>query len=258
MNYYDALSKHYHLLYRDWESALEREGMVLRRWFQDRGVVTVLDASCGNGTQAIALAQIGYRVLASDPSAGMLEQAMRNAATYDVADRISFLQAGFLDVAQMIDSSGALDAIVTKGGAFPHLITDEEIEDTLHGFYRLLRPGGTLLIGMRDYEPLLQERPRFMPGRIHDPEENAGEEIIVFEIWDWDDGPPLTITINYFIICGDGGNYETHRYPVKVRALTADEVQVVLMEAGYTDVEIIRDRAELVLICTKPASAEDS
>lgn len=250
--YYDALAGNYHLLYRDWTANLEREGMMLRHWFKDRGIVTVLDASCGTGMQAISLAQIGYRVLASDPSAGMIAQARKNAAAYDVADRISFLQASFLDIARMTDDVGALDAILTKGDAFPHLITDQEIEETLHGFHKLLRPGGTLLIGMRDFEPLITERPRFVPGRIHSPEDHAGEQIITFDIWDWDEGPPLIVTINYFIVRGEGDAYVTRRYPVRYRALTADEVQVVLLEAGFQEIEIIRDRAELVIIGTKP------
>lgn len=252
--YYDTLAAEYHLLYRDWESTLEREGMMLRHWFKDRDIKTVLDASCGTGTQAIALAQIGYLVLASDPSAGMIEQAQRNAKAYDVSERIRFLQAGFLDIARMTDEAGGLDAIVTKGDAFPHLITDADIEATLHGFHRLLRPGGTLLIGMRDFEPLILERPRFLPGRVHDPEDNDGREVIVFEVWDWDEGPPLMVTMNHFIVTGDGETYATKRYPIKYRALTADEVQVVLMEAGFTDVQIIRDRAELILMATKDKS----
>lgn len=249
-DYYDTLAEDYHLLYRDWEASMEREGLMLRRWFKDRKIVTVLDASCGTGTQAIALAQIGYRVLASDPSANMVKKAQENALAYGVGDRIHFLQAGFLDIARM--TNGNLDAIVTKGDAFPHLITDRDIEETLAGFYRLLRIGGTVLIGMLDFEPLLEERPRFMPGRVHDPVANQGERIVVFEVWDWDDGPPRIVTKNKFIVRGESDSYTTKVYPVKCRPLTAEEVQVVLLEAGFVDIEIIHDRSELVMIATKP------
>ncbi len=249
-DFYNALAEDYHVLYRDWQAMMEREGLMLRRWFKDRNIVTVLDASCGTGTQAIALAQIGYRVLASDPSARMIEKAKANAATYSVSQQIHFLQAGFLDIAKMTD--GDLDAIVTKGDAFPHLIADWEIEETLNGFYRLLRPGGTVLIGMLDFEPLLEERPRFMPGRVHDPEANEGERIVIFEVWDWDEGPPRIVTKNQFVVRGEGEHYTTKVYPIKCRALTAEEVQVVLLEAGFVDIETIRDRSELVMIGTKP------
>lgn len=252
-DYYDALAAHYHLFYRDWNSALAREGMRLRRWFGETEVKVVLDASCGAGTQAIALAQIGYRVLASDPSGGMLERARQHAQEMGVTDRISFLQADFLQLARMTE--GNLDAIITKGDAFPHLITDLEIETTLAGFYRLLRPGGKVIIGMRDFEPYIQERPRFLPGRVHDPEENEGERIIVYEVRDWHEGPPLIVTLNKFIVSGQGDQYEARCYPIQNRALTAEEVQVVLLEAGFEDIQIDRDRAEIVMIGTKAPGA---
>lgn len=253
-DYYNALAKDYHLLYRDWEASMEREGMMLRRWFRDREIVTILDASCGTGRQAVALAQIGYRVLAADPSPGMIHQAQANAEALGLSDRIHFLRVGFLDLARMVDSEGALDAILTKGDAFPHLITDEDIELTLHGFFRLLRPGGTLLIGMRDFEHLIQERPRLMPGQVHEPEDNQGERIITYEVWDWSDTSPLTVTINHFITRGEGKAYQTACYPIQQRALTPDEVEVVLMEAGFEDVRRTYDRSELIMICRKPES----
>jgi len=111
--YFDALAADYHLLYRDWQATLERERANLRRWLRDHNITSVLDASCGPGTQAIPLAQLGYRVLASDPSAGMLQQARQNATQMGLTDKIHFLQAGFLEIAQMND--GDLDAIITKG-----------------------------------------------------------------------------------------------------------------------------------------------
>jgi SAM-dependent methyltransferase len=254
-DYYNALAKDYHLLYRDWDSSMEREGMMLRRWFRDREIVTVLDASCGTGRQAVALAQIGYRVLAADPSMGMLQQAQAHAEALGLADRIHFLQAGFLDLARMVDTAGALDAILTKGDAFPHLISDADIEQTLHGFFRLLRPGGTLLIGMRDFERLIQERPRLLPGQVHEPDDYHGERIITYEVWDWSDESPLTVTINHFITRGEGQHYHTACYPIRQRALTPDEVEVVLVEAGFEDVRRTYDRSELVMLCRKPETS---
>jgi len=249
VDYYDALAQDYHLFYRDWDAALEREGMALKRWFGERDIKTVLDASCGPGTQAVALAKIGYRVLASDPSAGMLRRAHDHAQAHGVLDRINFLRASFLDLSKM--SEGDLDAIITKGNAFPHLLTDTDIEETVQGFYRLLRPGGIVLIGMMDFEPYIEDRPRFLPGRVHDPENNDGQQTITFEVWDWQEEPSLTVTVHKFVVSGSGSNYQTRVYPIKYRALTAEEVQVVLLEAGFKDIQIIHDRAELVMIGTK-------
>jgi glycine/sarcosine N-methyltransferase len=247
--FYDSVAEDYHLWYRDWESTLAREGLQLRRWLRGRGVRRILDASCGPGTQAIALAQLGYEVTAADPSAGMLDQAARYAGEYGVGGKIHFIQAGFLDLPGKVD--GNFDALLTKGNALPHLITDEEIERTLMIFYEMLRPGGTVLIGMQDFEPFIEDRPRFIPGRVHDGELDE-PQVITFDIWDWDEGPPMTVTVNSFVISGRHETYRAVRRPVVCRALTATEVQVAMLEANFTDIEIVRDRLELVMIARKP------
>jgi glycine/sarcosine N-methyltransferase len=250
--FYDAVVDDYHLWYRDWESTLDREGLQLRRWLRDRGVNRILDASCGPGTQSVALAQLGYSVVAADPSEGMLMKAESNAQRHNCGENIRFLQSDFAALPKTLNGEDDFDALLTKGNAFPHLISDAAIEEALNNFHRLLRPGGTAIIGLQDFEPFIEGRPRFIPGRVHDPEVDNEPQIITFDIWDWDDGPPLTVTVNSFIVSGRDQDYRTVRRPVVYRALTAAEVQVGLLEAGFEDIQIIRDRLEVVLIATKP------
>ncbi len=248
--FYDSIADDYHLWYRDWDAELEREGLNLRRFFREHGVQTVLDASCGPGTQSIALAQLGYKVTAADPSAGILARAQQNAEKYGVGDQITFVQSDFQNLHHRLH--GPFDAVMTKGNAFPHLLYDEQIEESLLIFYELLKPGGLLLIGMRDFEPLLEDRPRFIPGRIHDGPE---EQIITFDVWDWDDGPPITVTFNRFIARGSGQQYQINKYPVVFRALAAEEVEVAVSEVGFENFQAQRDRWELLMTATKPKKA---
>lgn len=246
--FYDDAAADYHLWYRDWETELEREGLNLRRLFRDHEIKTVLDASCGPGTQAIALARLGFSVTAADPSPGILARARENAAQYGVEDKITFVQADFLSLHNRV--AGPFDMVLTKGNSLPHLLHDEQIEEALLIFHELLRPGGLLLIGMRDFEPLLEDRPRFWPGCIHDGPE---EQVITFDIWDWNDDVPATVTFNRFIVRGDGVAYQATRRPVVYRALTASEVEVVLLEVGFENIQTQHDRWELLLTATKPA-----
>src|SRR5262249_44117483 len=96
--FYDAIAEHYHLFYRDWRAAVEREGAALGRLFRNGEIKTILDASCGTGTQTIALAEQKFKVTAADPSFNMLMKARENATTYGVNDNITFVSAGFLDL----------------------------------------------------------------------------------------------------------------------------------------------------------------
>ena len=75
---YDRMAGLYHLIFRDWDESIERQadqlaGIIRRRWGD--GPRSVLDVSCGIGTQAIGLAKRGFSVTASDLSAGAVARA---------------------------------------------------------------------------------------------------------------------------------------------------------------------------------------
>jgi len=248
-NFYDAIAEYYPLFYKDWETQLEREGLGLKAIFRDKGVKRVLDAACGIGTQSIPLAKLGYDVTAIDPSAGMLQKARQIAIEHDVLGEIQFEQADFAHLSEKV--SGEFDAILCKGNALPHLLTDEEIEHTLYIFSELLRPGGLLILGLRDFEQFMEYRPRLLPGFVHDYEDE-NQQFITFDVWDWDEGPPVVATQNLFIIKGIGENYKTIKRTVSFRPLSLDEVRVVLLENGFEEVHEQPDRWEQVLVARKP------
>jgi ubiquinone/menaquinone biosynthesis C-methylase UbiE len=240
--FYDAVADHYHLFYRNWESAVDREGAMLRRLLTAHHVQTVLDASCGPGTQALPLAKHGFRVTAADLNATMIEKARENAINYGVADQITFLHAGFLELTDKL-TSGSFDALITKGNALPHLLTDQDLSAALRNFHRLLKPGGVLVIGMRNYDLLLEDRPRFIPGQFHD---DPYEQHILFDIWDWEDGPPVIITFNKFRVSGQGETYQVAKHTVRYRALTRDELEDMLTQAGFDAIKVEQQQWENV------------
>lgn len=248
--FYDAIAEYYPYFYRDWKTQLEREGLGLRAIFRNKGIKRVLDASCGAGTQAISMSQLGFDVVAVDPSAGMLRKAQEIAQEFGLLDQIEFVRGDFLGLMDCV--AGPFDAVVTKGNALPHLLLDTEIEGALHTFYELLRPGGTLVIGMRDFGPFMEDRPRFIPGSISEMEDNG--ELITFDIWEWEDGPPVIARQNLYIVRGKGKDYKTIKRHVMYRPLSTDEVKVVLLEAGFEDISDQPDRAERVLVARKPLS----
>ncbi|HVU14600.1 MAG TPA: class I SAM-dependent methyltransferase [Phototrophicaceae bacterium] len=246
--YYDAIAQYYPLFYRDWETQMEREGLGLRTIFRNQGVKRVLDASCGAGAQAVPLAQLGFEVVAADPSTSMLREAVEIAKQYKVREKIHFIRCDFLDLPKMV--TGQFDAVISKGNALPHLTEDDEIEAALRNFYNLLRPGGMLVIGMRDFGPFMEDRPEFIPGIVQRMQD--GEEFITFDIWEWRDGPPVLARQNLYIVTGQGRNYKVSKRRVVFRPLSTDEVKVVLLETGFIDVTDQPDRAERVLVARKP------
>ncbi|KAI5119665.1 hypothetical protein M0805_007756 [Coniferiporia weirii] len=110
--------------------------------------VTILDAFCGVGGNAIAFAKTCHRVIAMDISPTRLSIARHNAAVYGVADRIEFVLGDYLDFARSYASRApeqrSIDVVFLSppwGG--PSYLIDSpqkeksEAEATLQGDYSL-------------------------------------------------------------------------------------------------------------------------
>src|SRR5688572_10187998 len=87
--FYDELADDYHLNYHDWREAVPRQGRVLATLIRSvQGPLppaSILDCTCGIGTQAIGLALEGFDVTGTDLSARSIERARREAQAFGVA-----------------------------------------------------------------------------------------------------------------------------------------------------------------------------
>ncbi len=107
-----------------------------------RQVVTeerVLDAGCGTGDFALALAEAGFQVIGADYAQGMLVRA-RAKVTGELANSISFEQVDLNRRLRFPDAS------------FDHVINISVLQVaaepifTLGELWRVLKPGGTLVL----------------------------------------------------------------------------------------------------------------
>ena len=81
MTFYDALAADYHRIYPDWNASIQRQANALDGIIRATGVSgrSVLDVSCGIGTQSLGLAALGYTVTASDLSPQAVARARSEA-----------------------------------------------------------------------------------------------------------------------------------------------------------------------------------
>jgi 2-polyprenyl-3-methyl-5-hydroxy-6-metoxy-1,4-benzoquinol methylase len=107
-----------------------------------------LDIGCGEGADAIWLAQHGWRVTAIDVSDVALERARDHAAAAGVADRISFGQA---DV-RSTQPAAAFDLVNLQ---YMHLPVGN-----YRRFAELVGPGGVLLVAAHHPSDLQTTMPR--------------------------------------------------------------------------------------------------
>ncbi len=95
-----------------------------------------LDCGCGPGAASLRVSDLGFEVTAMDFSEKMLEVARENAARY--GKDIEFLQG---DAEDIPFPDGSFDTIVSQY----MLWTVPHPEKVISEWYRILRPGGTLV-----------------------------------------------------------------------------------------------------------------
>ncbi len=92
------------------------EGM-LNGMGQNGDLPRVLDAACGTGMHAVALAKLGFQMTGADLSGGMIERARANAA--EAGEAVRFKTAGFGHTRPLAQY---FDAILCLGNTLPHLL----------------------------------------------------------------------------------------------------------------------------------------
>lgn len=171
--FYDGLAGSYDLMFPDWDASMARQAAQLSEFIP--AGARVLDCACGMGTQAIGLARLGYDVVGSDLSPGLIARARVEASARDVS-----LPVFVADMRSLPFADDSFDVVLAADNALPHLLTSDDMLAALREMRRVLRPGGRLLISTRDYDAIRRDRPLSTlpsvgPGRT-----------VWFQLWHWD------------------------------------------------------------------------
>ncbi|MFZ5876642.1 MAG: class I SAM-dependent methyltransferase [Nitrospirota bacterium] len=102
---------------------------------------TVLDAGCGGGSLAVALAVRGYRVVGVESSPECVARARRRAAQSGVSGLVSINRG---DVTALPVADASVDAVVS-GEVLEHVTDDAAAAAE---YRRVLRPGGACLVSV--------------------------------------------------------------------------------------------------------------
>ena len=137
----------------DWSARLRREIPVLVEVFGPPGEGGILDAGCGTGHQACALAERGYRVVAADVGEEMLEVARRAARA--ASQEVKFVLAPYASLHDKV--GGGFDGLYCLGNALAAAATREAASEAIGQFAQCLRAGGRLFIQILNF-PLMRAR----------------------------------------------------------------------------------------------------
>jgi glycine/sarcosine N-methyltransferase len=189
---YDDFSSDYDR-FVNWENRLKGEipfieGLIFNAREKTGERVALLDAACGTGMHAIALAKRGAAASGADLSSGMIRKAKQNAQEAGV--NVRFEAAGFGSLAQTFGPE-SFDAILCLGNSLPHLLSLTDLNAALADFASCLRPGGVLVIQNRNFDAVLANHERWMEPQAH--QEN-GMEWLFLRFYDF--GPEGLINFN--------------------------------------------------------------
>jgi len=221
---YDALAADYDR-FVNWPGRLAHELPFFTSLFQDHGVRRVLDAACGTGHHAIALASKGYQVVGADLSESMIQRARENASVHGVG--ASFVVAGMGGFAALGET---FDAAICLGNSLPHLLSAHAVAGALGDFAAVLRPGGLLVIQNRNFDRVWARRERFMPPQSY--RDDAGEWIFV-RFYDYHD-EKVDFNMVRLQRTGDGWSQEVES--TELRPIFRDDLAAALTAAGMSEI----------------------
>jgi glycine/sarcosine N-methyltransferase len=227
LTFYDDLADDYDALHADWPSSVRWQGEVLDGLIRGElgdAPQSVLDCSCGIGTQAIGLALRGHDVLATDLSPTSVRRARSEAAAMGAS-----LASGVADFTLLTEQvEGTFACVLSCDNSVAHLQSDDDLARFAAGAVAKLRPDGLAVISLRDYEALRAARAAGHPVRV-------GPGTISFQVWEWDD-EGRTYELAQFTLRGEGERWETACRRTRLRALLRGELCTALSEAGLAEV----------------------
>ncbi|MBN1409007.1 MAG: methyltransferase domain-containing protein [Calditrichaceae bacterium] len=170
-DFYNKTASFYDVMTR-FDKRQNREREWIRQWRDKYHFNSALDAGCGTGSTALALAAEGIRTMGIDISEKMIAKAGNNARKLDI-ENVEFRTVSFENAGNKIKQT--FDAIFCLGNSLVHIRPGTALDKTIRSFAKLLNPNGILVIQLLNYAKILYTRER-----IIDIYRDGDEEFIRF------------------------------------------------------------------------------
>jgi SAM-dependent methyltransferase len=206
----------------------------------------VLDAACGTGVDAAALARRGFSVWAADGSEAMVEGAAARFRRERL--EIPVLRSRWADLSAA--TGERFDVVLCVGNSLVHAAGRDAMVQALTGLRRMARPGGYVVIDSRNWEKLHAERQIVqIADRVVT---RGGRRCLVLYAWEVPDRLGDKHVAHLVFVFEDGGRTEPHEYRITFRPFTISELRARLELAGLreidTDFDASRDRYAVVTV----------
>jgi SAM-dependent methyltransferase len=219
-DHYDlVLSEHYSRMFGDFDGKVAEQRALL----QALGVVArpaalAVDLGCGSGFQSVALARLGFRVLAVDFSERLLAELRERADGLSVEAVAGDLR----DVGTL--APAGVDVVVCMGDTLSHLERPDDLDGVFQGVATRLRPGGRLVLAFRDLGAELRGLDRALPLL-------ASDDLVMTCFLEYE---PTTVNVHDLIWVREAAGWRFRKGVYRKLRLSAVDVAARLESAGFT------------------------
>ena len=234
--FYKGFTPFFHLMYPNWEASMDHQAsqldsVIRENWGDAAG--SILDVSCGIGTQAIGLAKLGYEVTASDLSPDEVARAKSEAEERGLT--ISFSVADMREAHS--HHAREFNVVISCDNAVPHLMTDDDIMTAFRQLHSCTCQGGGCLITVRDYEKANMSS---QTAKLYGVREENGVRYVLFQVWD---AKETTYDFSMYIVEDRGqSKCKTHVLRSCYNAIGIPKLMDLMGKAGFVDVKRLDER----------------
>ncbi len=188
----------------------------------------VLDCACGVGADALALAQRGFKVTATDGSSGMVARARERLARYP--GQVSVMQSQWERLPQKLTER--FDLAICLGNAIVHNGTRPRMTESLRAIRDVLKPSARVVVDSRNWELMYGSWPRIVPAtRVI---ERHGLRCVSAYIWTIPEGFDLPCRAEIVFLFENRANELSHRrYELTFQPFRHGDLRQALESAGF-------------------------
>lgn len=175
-----------------------------------------IDLGCGNGVQSIALAGLGFKVIAVDFNKTLLDELRVNAGDKPV----SIIEGSITDVQQY---GQPCELIVCMGDTVTHLDSVEQLEQLFSSLHDILVHEGKLVLSFRELVIPLENEKRFIPVRS-----DSGRILTCFLEYH-----PDHVLVHDLLYENEDGQWKFSASAYRKLRLGLNQVVGMMVKAGY-------------------------
>ena len=193
-----------------------------------------VDLGCGHGLQSIALAKIGFQLIAIDFNTQLLNELRNRKGDLSV----EVVEDDLLNFATHANSP---ELIVCMGDTIAHLESYQQLQELLTNCMEQLVEAGKIILSYRDYSTELKGEDRFIPVK-------ADELKILTCVLDFsDDFVSVTDLLHEKV----SGNWTQKSSSYQKLRLNPEKVESYLTEAGFTSTQTTIENRMVYTIAQK-------